>query len=155
MNYWLFKSEPDAFSIDDLSAATAKTSSWDGVRNYQARNFMRDVMKVGDQGFFYHSSCATPGIVGIMRISKPAYVDHTQFDAAHHHFDADSKPDNPRWLMVDVTLVRKFRHIITLDELRRHQARELKEMLILKRGNRLSITPVTKQEWQFILSLAA
>jgi len=154
MNYWLFKSEPDAFSIDDLSAAAAKTSSWDGVRNYQARNFMRDTMRVGDQGFFYHSSCAVPGIAGIIRVSKQAHVDHTQFDAKHHHFDADSKPGDPRWYMVDVTLVRKFKQIITLDELRRHQTRELKEMLILKRGNRLSITPVSKPEWQFILSLA-
>ena len=155
MQHWLFKSEPDAFSIDDLAAATAKTACWDGVRNYQARNFMRDRMRVGDQGFFYHSSCAVPGIVGILRVSKAAYVDHTQFDARHKHFDADSKPDDPRWLMVNVTLVRKFKRIITLDELRRYQPRELKSMVILQRGNRLSITPVTPQEWQFIVSLAA
>ena len=153
MQYWLFKSEPDAFGIDDLAAATGKTACWDGVRNYQARNYMRDQMKVGDQGFFYHSSCAEPGIVGTVRIAKAAYVDPTQFDARHHHFDAASKPDNPRWCMVDVTLKRKFKRVITLDELRRHQGRELKELLILKRGNRLSITPLTPTQWQFIVGL--
>lgn len=153
MQYWLFKSEPDAFSIDDLAAATGKTACWDGVRNYQARNFMRDQMKVGDLGFFYHSSCAEPGIVGIVTVNKAAYVDHTQFDSRHHHFDADSKPDNPRWCMVDVKLKRKFKRVITLDELRRHEKRELKELLILKRGNRLSITPLTEKEWQFIVGL--
>jgi predicted RNA-binding protein with PUA-like domain len=153
MKYWLFKSEPDAFSIDDLAAATGKTSSWDGVRNYQARNFMRDQMKSGDLGFFYHSSCALPGIAGIVRVSSSAYTDPTQFDARHHHYDVDSKPDDPRWCMVDVTLKRKFKRIITLDELRRHQTRELKDLLILRKGNRLSITPLTKEQWQFIIGL--
>ncbi|MGC3980007.1 MAG: EVE domain-containing protein [Steroidobacteraceae bacterium] len=153
MQYWLFKSEPDAFSIDDLAAATGKTSCWDGVRNYQVRNYMRDQMQVGDQAFFYHSSCAIPGIVGTMTITKTGYTDHTQFDAKHHHYDPDSKRDAPRWLMVDVKLQRKFKRIITLDELRQHAGKQLSELLILKRGNRLSVTPVTKQEWQYIVGL--
>ena len=153
MQYWLLKSEPDTFSIDDLAAATGKTTCWDGVRNYQVRNFMRDQMRVGDQGFFYHSSCAIPGIAGIVTIAKAAYADHTQFDPKHHHYDPDSKPDDPRWLMVDVKLQRKFKRIVTLDELRRYGSKQLKELLILKRGNRLSITPVSKQEWQFIVGL--
>jgi len=153
MQHWLLKSEPETFSIDHLAAAAGKTSCWDGVRNYQVRNYMRDQMKVGDQGFFYHSSCAVPGIAGIVTISKAAYIDHTQFDAKHHHYDPASKRDDPRWLMVDVKLQRKFKRIITLDELRQYAGKELQELLILKRGNRLSITPVTKHDWQFILGL--
>lgn len=153
MQYWLFKSEPETFSIDDLAAATGKTTCWDGVRNYQVRNYMRDTMRVGDQAFFYHSSCAVPGIAGVVTISKAAYPDHTQFDAKHAHYDPDSKPDAPRWLMVDVKLHRKFKRIVTLDELRQYGGKQLKELLILKRGNRLSVTPVSKQEWQFILGL--
>lgn len=153
MQYWLLKSEPETFSIDDLAAAAGKTTSWDGVRNYQVRNYMRDSMRVGDQAFFYHSSCAIPGIAGIVTISKAGYPDHTQFDAKHDHYDPDSKPDAPRWLMVDVKLQRKFKRIVTLDELRKHNGKQLKELLILKRGNRLSVTPVSKQEWQFILGL--
>jgi predicted RNA-binding protein with PUA-like domain len=153
MRYWLLKSEPDTFSIDHLAAAAGKTSCWDGVRNYQVRNYMRDEIKVGDQGFFYHSSCAVPGIVGIVTVTKASYPDHTQFDAKHDHYDPASKRDNPRWLMVDVKLQRKFKRIITLDELRQYGGKELQEMLILKRGNRLSITPVDKRDWQFIVSL--
>jgi predicted RNA-binding protein with PUA-like domain len=153
MQYWLFKSEPEAFSIDDLAAAPRKTTSWDGVRNYQARNFMRDQMQVGDQALFYHSSCAVPGVAGIVGIAKAAYPDATQFDSKHHHYDPDSKPATPRWYMVDVKLTRKLQHVITLDELRQHQQRQLKELAILKRGNRLSVTPVAKAEWDFILSL--
>jgi len=153
MQYWLLKSEPDAFSIDDLVAAAKKTTSWDGVRNYQVRNYMRDQMKVGDQAFFYHSSCAQPGIAGVVTISSAAYPDPTQFDPEHHHYDAGSKRDNPRWLMFDVKLQRKFARIITLDDLRRHEKRELKELLILKRGNRLSITPVAASEWHFIIGM--
>jgi predicted RNA-binding protein with PUA-like domain len=153
MQHWLLKSEPETFSIDHLAAAAGKTSCWDGVRNYQVRNYMRDQMRVGDQGFFYHSSCAIPGIAGIVTITKAAYPDHTQFDAKHDHYDPDSKRDAPRWLMVDVKLQRKFKRIITLDELRQHGGKELQEMLILKRGNRLSITPVDKREWQFIVGL--
>ncbi len=153
MQYWLLKSEPDTFSIDNLAAATGKTSCWDGVRNYQARNFMRDQMQVGDQAFFYHSSCATPGIAGIVTITKAGYPDHTQFDARHDHYDADSKPEAPRWYMVDVRLQRKFKRVVTLDELRPHADKQLKDMAILKRGNRLSVTPVSKQEWDFIVTL--
>jgi predicted RNA-binding protein with PUA-like domain len=153
MQHWLLKSEPETFSIDHLAAAAGKTSCWDGVRNYQVRNYMRDQMRVGDQGFFYHSSCAIPGIAGIVTITKAAYPDHTQFDAKHDHYDPDSKRDAPRWLMVDVKLQRKFKRIITLDELRQYGGKELQEMLILKRGNRLSITPVDKREWQFIVGL--
>lgn len=153
MQYWLFKSEPEAFSIDDLASAPRKTTSWDGVRNYQARNFMRDQMQVGDQALFYHSSCAVPGVAGIVSIAKAAYLDATQFDRKHHHYDPDSKPDAPRWYMVDVKLIRKLKRVITLDELRQHQQRQLKELVILKRGNRLSVTPVGNAEWDFILSL--
>jgi len=153
MQYWLFKSEPEAFSIDDLASAPRKTTSWDGVRNYQARNFMRDQMQVGDQAVFYHSSCAVPGVAGIVSIAKAAYPDATQFDSKHHHYDPDSKPEAPRWYMVDVKLIRKLKRVITLDELRQHQQRQLKELAILKRGNRLSVTPVGKAEWDFILSL--
>ena len=153
MSYWLLKSEPDVFSIDHLAAAPKKITSWDGVRNYQVRNFMRDQMKPGDQAFFYHSSCAQPGIAGIVTINSTAYPDPTQFDHQHHHYDAGSTRDNPRWLMMDVKLQRKFKRIITLEALRQHEKRELKQLLILKRGNRLSITPVEESEWRFIITL--
>ena len=152
MQYWLFKSEPETFSIDDLVDAPNKTTCWDGVRNYQVRNFMRDVMKPSDLGFFYHSSCAIPGITGIVKITSDAYADHTQFDRKHAHYDRDSNLQSPRWLMVDVKLQRKLKRIITLDELRQHQ-QKLKELLILKRGNRLSVTPLTEHEWNYILTL--
>jgi predicted RNA-binding protein with PUA-like domain len=154
MNYWLMKSEPETFGIDDLAAAKRRTSAWDGVRNYQARNYIRDGMKKGDQAFFYHSSCDVPGIVGIVSIVSEAYPDPTAFKKGHDHYDADSDPKNPRWWMVDVRLERKFDRVVTLDELRNHIDDKLKDLVILKRGNRLSITPVTKSEWQFILSLA-
>ena len=152
MQYWLFKSEPETFSIDDLVDAPNKTTCWDGVRNYQVRNFMRDVMKPSDLGFFYHSSCAIPGITGIVKITSDAYADHTQFDRKHAHYDPDSNLQSPRWLMVDVKLQRKLKRIITLDELRQHQ-QKLKELLILKRGKRLSVTPLTEHEWNYILTL--
>jgi predicted RNA-binding protein with PUA-like domain len=154
MKYWLFKSEPDAFSIDALAAAPRRTSHWDGVRNFQARNMMRDEMKRGDLGFFYHSSCAEPGIAGIVKIVREGYPDHTAFDAGSSYFDADSDPSSPRWFMVDVQLVRRFAQPVTLERLRRHAEGRLKDMLILRRGNRLSITPVTEQEWKFINTLA-
>ena len=144
------KSEPDVFSVDDLAARPKKTEPWNGVRNYQARNFMRDEMKRGDLVFFYHSSCAQPGIAGIMKISRTAYPDGTQFDDSSEYFDPKATRDNPRWLNVDVTLVRKTR-LVGIQELRSHP--ELASMLILKRGNRLSITPVTEAQWQFIISL--
>ncbi len=153
MNYWLFKSEPDSFSIDDLDAAPKRTSAWDGVRNFQARNMIRDSIKKGDQAFFYHSSCAVPGIAGIVSIVKGGYPDVTAFDPKHHHYDADSKSDAPRWFVVDVKLQRKFSRIITLDELRAHAAKRLGDFVLLRRGNRLSVMPVTKKDWDFILTL--
>ncbi len=153
MNYWLMKSEPATFGIDDLARARNSTSSWDGVRNFQARNYMRE-MKKGDLVFFYHSSCPVPGIAGVAAVQREAYPDPTQFDPKNDHYDEKSDPDNPRWCMVDVKLVRKFDTVITLDELRKHANGKLKDMIVLKRGNRLSVTPVTKSEWSFIESLA-
>ena len=153
MNYWLFKSEPDAFSIDDLAAAPKQTSAWDGVRNFQARNMLRDSIKKGDEAFFYHSSCAVPGIAGIISIAKEGYPDLTAFDAKHDHYDPDSKRDAPRWFVVDVKLKRKFSRVITLEELRAHAAKRLSEFVLLRRGNRLSVMPVTKKDWDFILTL--
>ena len=150
MNYWLMKSEPDAFSVDDLAARPNKTEPWSGIRNYQARNFMRDDMKPGDLVFFYHSSCPQPGIVGTMKVSKKAYPDETQFDPKSDYFDSKATRENPRWVNVDVKLVKKTR-TIKLEELRAHP--ELESMLVLKRGNRLSVTPVSETEWQFIVSL--
>ena len=153
MNYWLLKSEPDTFGIDALKSAPKQTAAWDGVRNYQARNMLRDSIKKGDQAFFYHSSCDVPGIAGIVSVVKEGYPDETAFDAKHHHFDPDSKRDAPRWFVVDVKLVRKFPRIITLDELRRHAAKRLKDFVLLRRGNRLSVMPVAKKDWEFVLSL--
>ena len=145
------KSEPSEFSIDDLKNRPKKTEPWDGVRNYQARNMMRDEMKKGDLVFFYHSNCDIPGIVGIMTVSKEGYPDHTAFDPNDKHFDPKSDPDNPRWFYVDVKYKRKFKRTISLSELRDHK--QLKDMRLLQKGNRLSIMPVTKKEWDFILSL--
>jgi predicted RNA-binding protein with PUA-like domain len=153
MNHWLLKSEPGTFSIDDLGSLPGKVSAWDGVRNFQARNMLRDSMKKGDTAFFYHSSCEIPGIAGIVRIVKDGYPDKTAFDRKHHHYDPESKPDAPKWYVVDVKLERKFKRIITLDELRRHAGKELSELVVLRRGNRLSVTPVTQAEWEFILTL--
>ena len=147
MRYWLMKSEPGEFSIDDLVAAPAQTTAWIGVRNYQARNFMRDTMKPGDEVFFYHSSCPEPGIAGLATVNSPAYPDATQFDKASPYFDPKAKREEPRWMHVDVKLIRKT-HLVSLAELRAHP--ELAEMRILARGNRLSITPVTPAEWRFI-----
>ena len=151
MRYWLMKSEPSEFSIDDLVAAPKQTTGWFGVRNYQARNFMRDDMRLGDQALFYHSSCPEPGVCGIVEISRLAYPDPTQFDKKSEYFDAQSTRESPRWLQVDVTLVRKTR-LIGLAELRSRP--ELADMIILRRGNRLSITPVTAAEWKAIVKLA-
>ena len=153
MNHWLLKSEPDSFSIDALKAAPKQTSAWDGVRNFQARNMLRDSMKKGDQAFFYHSSCDVPGIAGIVSIVKDGYPDATAFDPKHDHYDPESKADAPRWYVVDVKLVRKFRRIITLDELRQHAAKKLKDFVLLRRGNRLSVMPVAQKDWEFILTL--
>jgi predicted RNA-binding protein with PUA-like domain len=157
MNHWLLKSEPDAFSIDDLAASPKQTSAWDGVRNFQARNMLRDSMKKDDLAFFYYSSCEVPGIAGIIRIVREGYPDKTAFDPKHDHYDTfnDGKdePQAPRWFVVDVKLVRKFKRIITLDELRAHASKALSGLLILRRGNRLSVTPVSKKDWDFVLTL--
>jgi predicted RNA-binding protein with PUA-like domain len=153
MNHWLLKSEPDTFGVDDLAAKPKKTAAWDGVRNYQARNTLRDSIKKGDTAFFYHSSCEIPGIAGIVHVVKAGYPDKTQFDPKDDHFDAESRRNDPRWFAVDVQLMRKFKRLITLDELRKHASDVLSEFVILRRGNRLSVTPVTKGEWDFILTL--
>lgn len=154
MNYWLFKSEPSSFSIDDLARAPGRKTAWDGVRNYQARNMLRVEMKNGDRAFFYHSSCEVPGITGIVEVVRAGYPDVTAFDPKDHHFDPDSDPDAPRWFMVDVKLVRKLERNITLDELKRHASGKLKDLQLLKRGTRLSVMPVSAPSWKFILSLA-
>ena len=151
MNYWLMKSEPETFGIDDLKKRPKQTEPWDGVRNYQARNMLRDRMKVGDQAFFYHSNCEVPAIVGIMEIVKAGYPDTSAFDPSDLHFDPKSDPENPRWYRVDVRFVRQFKHIITLAELKSHRA--LAELPLVQRGSRLSVVPVTSQQWRFILSL--
>jgi predicted RNA-binding protein with PUA-like domain len=153
MKHWLLKSEPDSFSIDDLAAKPKQSTSWDGVRNYQARNMLRESMKKGDTAFFYHSSCDIPGIAGIVRVVKEGYPDKTAFDPKDDHYDAQSEPSDPRWFVVDVKLVRKLKRLITLDELRRHASDELTDMRLLQRGNRLSVTPVSKAEWEFVLTL--
>ncbi len=150
MQYWLMKSEPGVFGIDELVAAPGATTAWWGVRNYQARNFMRDRMQPGDQAFFYHSSCAEPGIAGIVEVASRAYPDETQFDAASDYYDPKATRENPRWFHVDVKLVRKMR-LVRLAELRSHP--ELAAMRVLQRGNRLSITPVDPGQWRFILRL--
>ena len=149
MKYWLMKSEPDVFGIDHLAKMPKQTEHWDGIRNYQVRNMMRDEMKKGDLAFFYHSNCKEPGIVGIVRVVKEAYPDFTAFEPKQKYFDPKSNPENPRWFMVDVKLVRKFKRTISLEELKTYKS--LSEMLILRRGNRLSITPVSKKHWDFIL----
>jgi len=158
MNYWLIKSEPETFSIGDLAKAPKKTTMWDGVRNFQARNMLRDSMKKGDEAFFYHSNGAPVGIAGIVRIVREGYPDPTAFDPRHPHYDPPAKngkgsPADPQWYVVDVQLVRRFRRIITLDELRAHAAGPLAGLMILRRGNRLSVTPVAVGEWKFILNL--
>ncbi|CAN4266062.1 COG2947 Uncharacterized conserved protein [Methylophilaceae bacterium] len=147
MRYWLMKSEPSDVSIDDLAGFPNQTVDWYGIRNYQARNFMRDQMQVGDGVFFYHSNCDVPGIAGIARVSSLAYPDRLQFIPGHKYYDAKSTPETPRWLNVDVQLVKKTR-LLSLQELRTYP--ELATMRILQRGNRLSITPVDPKEWAFI-----
>jgi predicted RNA-binding protein with PUA-like domain len=150
-NHWLMKSEPGEFSIDDLRARPSKSEPWDGVRNYQARNMMRDEMKPGDEVFFYHSACEEPGIVGIAKIASKAYPDPTAFDPKDKHYDPKSDRDNPRWFLVDVEFVRKLERTIALKELKQHDA--LSDMPLLRRGNRLSIMPVTEAQWRYILKL--
>jgi predicted RNA-binding protein with PUA-like domain len=155
MNYWLMKSEPDVFGIDDLAAAPGRTTGLEGVRNYQARNMLRDDFRVGDHAFFYHSSCDVPGVAGVVRVVRAAYADPTQFNAKSEYHDAASTRAAPRWFAVDVQLENRFEPVITLPELRAHEHGALRELLILKRGNRLSVTPLTAAEWQFIVALRA
>jgi len=150
MAYWLMKSEPSEFSIDDLAKANNQTVAWFGVRNYLARNFMRDQMKIGDDVLFYHSSCPEPGIAGVAKVSSPAYPDPTQFDKKGKYFDAKATPETPRWMLVDVKLSKKTR-LLSLAELRNIPS--LEEMVILQRGNRLSITPISPAEWKTIRKL--
>jgi predicted RNA-binding protein with PUA-like domain len=154
MKYWLMKSEPGTFGIDDLARAPRRTAGWDGVRNYQARNMLRDRFAVGDRAFFHHSSCDEPGIVGTMEVVRAGHPDPTAFDRKDPHFDAGSDPKNPRWYQVEVRLLRKFANPVTLDMLREHAKRDLKDLLVLRRGNRLSVMPVTAAEWKFIHRLA-
>ncbi len=150
MHYWLMKSEPDVFSIDDLGRVRGATTAWWGVRNYQARNFMRDQMQLGDQAYFYHSSCPQPGIVGIVEVCRLAYPDATQFDPASEYYDPAATSRKPRWFNVDVKLVRKTR-LLEIREMREHAA--LADMRVLQKGNRLSITPVSAAEWKKITHL--
>jgi predicted RNA-binding protein with PUA-like domain len=149
---WLLKSEPDVFSIDDLAASPRKTTCWDGVRNYQARNFLR-AMRAGDRAFFYHSNCAEPGIVGIVEIVRAAYPDDTAFDRRDPHYDPKSDRQNPTWYMVDVKLERKLERSVSLTELKAHAGKALSGLLLLRRGNRLSVMPVEQHHWNCIIAL--
>ncbi len=149
--YWLMKSEPSCFSIEALALRSQQTAPWDGVRNFQARNFMRDDMRLGDLAFFYHSSCTPPGIVGIMTIVREAYPDYTAWDPESDHPDPRSTTDNPLWFMVDVCLKQRIQPLLSLNQLKQYPA--LSHMTVLKRGNRLSITPVSPEEWRFIETL--
>jgi predicted RNA-binding protein with PUA-like domain len=149
MQYWLMKSEPETYSIDDLKDFA--TDHWDGIRNYQVRNFFRDQMQIGDQAFFYHSNCKEPGIVGLMEIASKAYPDHTAFNKKEKYFDPKSNPEDPRWLMIDVKYNRHLKRKITLTELR--QVESLQTMKLLQRGNRLSVIPLSRKEWDHILEM--
>ena len=151
MQYWLMKSEPDVFGIDHLKRRPDQTEHWDGVRNYQARNMMRDQMKKGDQVFFYHSNADVPGIVGIAEIAREAYADFASWNPESKYYDPKSTPDNPRWFMVDVKFVRKFKRTISLKELKEEVA--LQDMPLVKKGTRLSIMPVTPDQWHHILRM--
>jgi len=151
MRYWLMKSEPDVFSIDDLRERPGGIEPWEGVRNYQARNMLRDDIKKGDLAFFYHSSCAIPAIVGVMEIISNGYPDPTAFIPKHKYYDPGSKPENPVWYVVDVKFRRKLKRAITLTELRAQ--RTLQTLQLLQKGNRLSVMPVTKKEWDCISGL--
>jgi len=146
MAYWLMKSEPTTFSITALQSAPKQTTHWEGVRNYQARNLMRDDMRQGDLAFFYHSNCDIPGIVGIVKITREAYPDDSAYDPNSHYYDPKSTPENPRWFMVDITLVEIFDRIIPLSDLKQNE--KLKDWALLRKGNRLSVLPVSDEEWQ-------
>lgn len=148
MNYWLLKSEPSTYSIDDLMKKPKQTDSWEGVRNFQARNFLRDKMKKGDKAFFYHSSCKTPGIVGMVEIVKEGYVDNTAFTPSSQYYDPKSTQDNPKWFTVAVKFIKKFEQEIPLTLLRSNP--HLKDLILLRKGNRLSVMPVSKQHFEII-----
>lgn len=150
MGYWLMKSEPAMFSLADLKLRPEQTECWDGVRNYQARNFLR-AMKLGDKAFFYHSSCAEPGVVGVIKISRTSYPDPSAYDPKSPFYDPHSSPEQPVWVMVDVTRVRTFKRVIPLSEIKAHPT--LKNMRLVQRGNRLSVMPVTAKEWNTILKM--
>lgn len=151
--HWLMKSEPDVFSIDDLAKAKNQTTGWDGVRNYQARNLLRDEIAVGDGVLFYHSSVDPPGVAGLARVVKAGYPDPTQFDPRDSHYDRDSQRDDPRWYAVDIQFDTKFTRDVTLPELR--ETKSLADMVLLRRGSRLSVQPVTAAEWKQILKMGA
>ena len=153
MQYWLMKSEPDVFGIDDLANAPSRTTGWEGVRNYQARNMLRDDFRKGDRAFFYHSSCEVPGVAGVVKVVREAYPDPTQFDTKSEYYDAGSTRAAPRWFSVDVQLENRIEPVITLPELREHEVDALRGMLILKRGNRLSVTSVSAAQWRCIVAL--
>lgn len=152
MQYWLFKTEPDAFSIDDLASKPNQTEHWDGIRNYQARNFLRDKVQIGDCVFVYHSSCKNVGIVGIAEVVKGGYVDHTQFDPESRYFDPKSSLEKPRWYMVDIKLTRKFKRLIPLSEIKADPF--ISELGLVKKGHRLSIMPVLESEASHLLKVA-
>lgn len=153
MNYWLMKTEPSTFGVDDLARAPGQTTSWEGVRNYQARNMLRDQMRAGDLAFLYHSSCAVPGIVGIVQIVREGYPDVSQFDPDARYYDPKSSPANPRWYRVDVRYKRHTKRVLPLAELRTYADGPLAELPLLRKGNRLSVMPVTPGQWEFILAL--
>jgi predicted RNA-binding protein with PUA-like domain len=152
MNYWLFKSEPDEFSFDDLLERLSQTESWTGVRNYQARNFVRDGMNIGDKVLFYHSSTEILAVVGIAEIVSKPYTDPLQFDEKSEYFDKSSSQENPRWLAIDVKAVKKLKKAVTLEQIRKEP--ELQKMRLVQRGNRLSVMPVTKDEFETIIKLS-
>jgi predicted RNA-binding protein with PUA-like domain len=152
MNHWLMKSEPEAFSIDDLRSAPGRRTGWDGVRNYQARNMMRDEMRRGDLVFYYHSNCEEPGIVGIAKVVKEGHPDPSAFDPEDRHFDPKSSADDPTWIQVEIAYQRKLKRTISLAELKRH-ADKLGDFALLRKGNRLSVMPVDKKAWDYILKL--
>ena len=154
MKYWLMKSEPETFGIDHLARRAKQTSRWDGVRNYQARNMLRDEFAVGDRAFFHHSSCETPGIYGTIEIVRAGHPDPSQFDRRSEHYDAGSERENPRWYQVEVRMLKKFARPVTLEMLREHAGGALKDLVVLRRGSRLSVMPVTPAEWKFIHRLA-
>jgi len=152
MNYWLMKSEPEAFSLDDLKNRADQTEPWDGVRNYQARNFMRDDMEIGDGVLFYHSNCKTPGIVGLAEVCSEPYPDRWQFDPESKYYDPKSDPDNPRWILVDIRYKRHLKRVVSLKEIKEN-ADQLGDFALTRKGNRLSIMPVSREQWDYLIEL--